>query len=51
MSGVLRNIKADIALAKKTGEEAMAMMSPEAIREETGTGAESKREEKEDAKK
>lgn len=34
----------DITKARKTGEAAMAAMSPEAIRAETGTAAEERRE-------
>lgn len=40
MSGVLRNIKADIAQAGKTGDAAMAELTPEKIRAEKGTADE-----------
>lgn len=47
MSGVMRNIVADIAEKGIKGEEALkAAMSPEAMRSETGTAAEDKRESK-----
>ena len=45
MSGVLRNLKADIAAKGLTGEAAMKAMSPEAIRSETGTAQEDRKEE------
>ena len=45
MSGVNRNIIADIAEKGLTGEEAMAAMSPEAIRAEKGTNEEERKEE------
>jgi hypothetical protein len=45
MSGVNRNVLADIAEEGLTGEAAMAAMSPENLRAETGTAAEDKREE------
>lgn len=44
MSGVMRNIMEDITESGKTGEAAMAAMSPEAICAEKGTAAEERRE-------
>lgn len=39
-------MKADIQESGKTGEEAMKMMTPEAIRAETGRASEEKSEDK-----